>query len=79
MKPEFFKRLYKYPDISNFMKIHPVGAQFFSMHAVRHDEANSQVLQFCKHTYKQNFCVGLLQMNWFRNIFTLIPGGYNMN
>jgi len=33
-------------QISNFMKIRPVGAELF--HADRHDEANIRFLQFCE-------------------------------
>jgi hypothetical protein len=48
MTPEnFFHRLLKNPEISNFMKIHLVGAKLF--HADRDDEANNCLSQVCKH------------------------------
>jgi hypothetical protein len=36
----------KKSQISNFMKIHPVGAELFRTRADRHDEANSRFTQF---------------------------------
>jgi hypothetical protein len=46
----FLERFYKNPQVSNFMKIRPFGADLF--HAVlqtdRHDDANSRFLQFCE-------------------------------
>jgi hypothetical protein len=40
----------KKAQISNFVKIHPVGAEFFhsGKRTDRHDEANSRVSQFCE-------------------------------
>jgi hypothetical protein len=40
----------KIPQISNFMKIHPVGAELFYADGQvdRHDEANSRFSQFCE-------------------------------
>jgi len=42
------------PQISNFMNIHPLGAELFYTHgqtdrqADRHDEANNRSSQFCE-------------------------------
>jgi hypothetical protein len=40
----------KIPQISNFMKIHPVRAELFCEDGQvdRHDEANSRFSQFCE-------------------------------
>jgi S-adenosylmethionine:tRNA-ribosyltransferase-isomerase (queuine synthetase) len=43
----FFDRFSKKIQISNFIKIHPVGAELF--HVDRHDKANSCFLQFFEH------------------------------
>jgi len=51
MKHEFSQQIFekKNPQIQNFMKIRPVGAELF--HADRrtdwHDEANNDFSQFC--------------------------------
>jgi hypothetical protein len=44
--------------ISNFMKIRPVGAEFF--HPDRHDEASNRFSQFCKRTKDW----GTLRFDW---------------
>jgi len=43
---DFFKTI----QISDIMKMHPVGAETFHTEGQtdRHDEANSCILQFCK-------------------------------
>ena len=54
MKVEFSK----YSQISNFVKIHPVGPEF---HADRHDETNSRFSQFgntTKNRVLNNFVAG---------------------
>jgi len=43
MKVEFFVTVSKYFQISNFVKIRPLGPEF---HADRHDETNSRFSQF---------------------------------
>jgi len=52
MKLEFSFTFSKNPQISNLMKIRPVGTEL--LHAdgqtVRHDEANSRFSQFCENT-----------------------------
>jgi len=54
MTPENF--LHKFnPEISNFMKIYPVGVELFQAYGLdrqtdRDDEANSPLLQFCERT-----------------------------
>ena len=42
----FFDRCLKNTQISEFMKLHPVGVELF--HADRHEEAISRLSQFCK-------------------------------
>jgi len=46
----FLDRLSTSTKISNFMKIHPVAAEFFDEDGQtdRHDEANRPFLQFCE-------------------------------
>jgi hypothetical protein len=43
--------------MSNFMKIHPVGAKFFHADGQmeRDSEADSRFSQFCEYTYKGSF------------------------
>jgi len=50
MKIEFCKRFFKNPQISNFMKIPPMGAELFHVNEMigRHDGANSRFLQLCE-------------------------------
>jgi hypothetical protein len=55
MKLEFPpNRFLKYPQILNLVKIRPVGAELFYVDGDtdrwtdRHEEANSQILQFCE-------------------------------
>ena len=52
----------KITQISNFMKICPVGAELFYVdrQTDRHDEANSRFSQFCELAYKpvSQFCIG---------------------
>ena len=52
MKPEFSLQIFlKKTQISNFIKIRPVGGQLF--HAPeRHDDDNSRFPQFCKEASK---------------------------
>jgi len=51
MKVEFSRPIFENPLISNFMKIHPVGAELFHEDGQKHrrtdryDEANSRFLQ----------------------------------
>jgi hypothetical protein len=51
LKENPFKRLLKHTQISNFMKIHPMGAELFHVdrRMDRHDKTNSHLSQFCKH------------------------------
>jgi len=44
-------RFYKNAQISNFMKIRPVGAEMFHWNGqtYRYDEANGRSSQFCEH------------------------------
>jgi hypothetical protein len=48
----FLHRLEKNHEISNFMKIRPVGTELFHAdgRTDRHYEANSRFLQFCERT-----------------------------
>jgi hypothetical protein len=50
MKFDFFPQIYENRQISNFMKIHPVGADLFRADGRRgiHDEADSCFSQFCE-------------------------------
>jgi len=51
MKPEFSRQiLERNTQISNFMKIRPVGAELFRADRQTdiHDEANSRLSQFCE-------------------------------
>jgi hypothetical protein len=47
MKLEFFDRFLKKAQISDLMKIGPVGAKFFQLDG--RVKASSHVSQFCKH------------------------------
>ena len=44
MKPEFFRFTFEKTQISNFMKIHPVGAELF--HADRRTEMTKLIVAF---------------------------------
>ena len=46
----FSKDFSKKSQISNFMKIHPVGAELVRKRTDRHNEANSGFSQFCERT-----------------------------
>jgi hypothetical protein len=48
MKLEFSQRIFQNTQISNFMKIRPVGVELFHADERKyiHDEANSRFLQF---------------------------------
>ena len=50
MKPGGFRQIFKNTQISNFMKIRPVGAEFLhaDIQTDRHDEANSRYSKFCE-------------------------------
>jgi len=54
VKIEFLEGFSKYPRLSNFMKIRPVGPDL--LHADgqtdRHDEGNSRFSQFCNSVWK---------------------------
>ena len=52
MKLEFSLHILKNIQISNFMQIHPVGAQLFHATDRKHYEANCHFSQFCKRTQK---------------------------
>jgi len=47
MKLEISQQISKNPQISNFMKIPPAGAEMFHAEG-RTDEANSRFSQFCE-------------------------------
>ena len=48
---KFLDRFSKNLQISNFIKLRPVGAELScSMRTDRHDEADSRFSQFCEHT-----------------------------
>jgi hypothetical protein len=51
MKLEFFDRFSKSAQISHFIKIHPMRAEFFHTDewTDKQSEAYTHVLQFCKH------------------------------
>jgi hypothetical protein len=54
MKLEFLDKFSKYTQISNFLKISPMGPEFVLSEQTdgtsgRHDEASSFFSQFCKH------------------------------
>jgi len=49
----FFDRFSKNTQISSFMKILPVGTEFFQ--ADRHDEASSRFPQFCACAYNYTY------------------------
>ena len=55
MKLQFSPHTKKNEQISNFMKIDPVGAKLFHVDAWtdRHDKANSDFSQFCKSPQKR--------------------------
>jgi hypothetical protein len=46
----FLNRVSKITQISNFMKIHQVGAALFYVDRQTHDKANGRISQFCEHT-----------------------------
>jgi hypothetical protein len=50
MKLKVFDRFSKNTQVSNFMKIRPVGTELFYAYRQtdRHDEANSRSSQFCE-------------------------------
>jgi hypothetical protein len=52
MELEFSRDIKKNTQISNFMKIRPVGTELFHAdgRTYRHDEANSRFSQFCELT-----------------------------
>jgi len=52
MKLEFSRQIVEKPQILNFMKISPVGAEMFRVDGQtdRHDEANNCFSQFCEST-----------------------------
>ena len=58
MQPEYSRKIFDNTQISNFMKMCPLGAELFHAdgqtdeQADRHDKANSRVSQFCELTYK---------------------------
>jgi hypothetical protein len=49
MKLEFSRQIFEKPQISNFMDIHPMGAEFFHANGNtdRNDETNSRSSHFC--------------------------------
>jgi hypothetical protein len=59
MKLEFSRHILKNTQISNSMKLFPLGGMLFHADGTtdRHDEANSRFSQFCKHTFKQTACI----------------------
>ena len=46
MKLEFSRQIFEKAQVSNFIKIRPVGVALF--HADGHDDANSRFSQFCE-------------------------------
>jgi hypothetical protein len=46
MEVEFYGQIFK--NTSNFIKIGPVGAEFFSTRTDRQDEANTRISHFCE-------------------------------
>jgi hypothetical protein len=55
MELEFSRQIFKKnPQISNFIKIRPVGAELFHAdgQTERHEETNRRFSQFCKSAYK---------------------------
>jgi hypothetical protein len=52
----FFRQIFKNLQMSNFMKIRPVGARLFHAYrrTDRHDEANSRFSRFCGKRLKVN-------------------------
>ena len=59
MKLEFFQHIVKKCSVSNFMKIHPVGAELFmwtdrlmDRQTDRHDEADGHFSPFCVYIKK---------------------------
>jgi hypothetical protein len=59
MKVEFFDRSSKNTQLSNFMKIHSVGAEFFHTDGRidGHDEATSRFSLFCERTLKSTVTI----------------------
>ena len=51
---DFLDKFSKNIQISNFIKIHPVGGEFFraDWHTARHD-ANSRITQLWEHAWNQ--------------------------
>jgi hypothetical protein len=62
----FLDRFSRNPQISNFLKIHPVGAKLF--HVVvqtdKTDEANNRFSQFCESAYKPWGLGVVIQFRW---------------
>ena len=72
--PVIFERNLNFRDIfsknigiSNFMKIHPVGAELLHVDGWtdRHDEANSRFSQFCNAHPKQRLLPYTTPTDWF--------------
>jgi len=55
MKLAFSQKIFENSQISNFMKIRPVGVEFFADGRTdRNAEGNSRFLQFCERVQKQD-------------------------
>ena len=61
MELEFFRLTFEKIQISNFSKIHTVGAELF--HADRHDEAISRFSQFCEKRLKMPYMKTCVYVN----------------